>query len=90
MSIVIFSLNVTSKSLQIFQNQSRNHQTGAGISKRPSEKHITYGAIDHEGTILDCYVSKRRNKKAAYKALKKLISRHGKPKEIVTDIANRF
>ncbi|PCJ02287.1 MAG: hypothetical protein COB14_01950 [Alphaproteobacteria bacterium] len=35
--------------------------------------------------MIDCYVSKRRNKKAAYKVLKKLISRHGQPKEIVTD-----
>ncbi len=41
--------------------------------------------MDHEGTILDCYVSKRRNKKAARKALKKLVSKHGLPKEIVTD-----
>ena len=41
--------------------------------------------MDHEGTILDCYVSKRRDRKAALKVLKKLMSRHGRPKEIVTD-----
>ena len=49
------------------------------------EQHYLWRAIDHEGTILDCYVSKRINKKAAYKILKKLMSKHGKPKEIVTD-----
>ena len=49
------------------------------------EIHYLWRAVDHEGTILDCYVTKRRNKKAALKVLKKLISRHGKPKEIVTD-----
>jgi putative transposase len=42
-------------------------------------------AVDHEGTILESYVSKRRDKKAARKVLIKLISKYGKPKEIVTD-----
>ena len=42
-------------------------------------------AVDHEGTVIDCFVSKRRDKKAALKVLKKLISRHGQPQEIVTD-----
>jgi putative transposase len=49
------------------------------------ELHYLWRAIDHEGTVLDCVVTKRRNKRAALKVLKKLISRHGKPKEIVTD-----
>lgn len=49
------------------------------------EIHYLWRAVDHEGTILDCYVTKRRNKKAALKVLKKLMSRHGRPKEIVTD-----
>lgn len=47
--------------------------------------HYLWRALDHEGTVLDCVVTKRRNRKAALKVLKKLISRHGKPKEIVTD-----
>ncbi len=42
-------------------------------------------AIDHEGTILDCYVAKRRDKKAALKVLRKLVSRYGMPRENVTD-----
>ncbi len=49
------------------------------------ELHYLWRAVDQEGTVLDCYVTKRRNKKAALKVLKKLMSRHGKPKEIVTD-----
>jgi len=49
------------------------------------ETHYLWRAVDHEGTILDCYVSKRRNKKAARKVLKRLVARHGRPKEIVTD-----
>ena len=49
------------------------------------ELHYLWRAVDHEGTILDCYVSKRRDRKAALKVLKKLMLRHGRPKEIVTD-----
>ena len=49
------------------------------------ETHYLWRAVDHEGTALDCYVTKRINRKAALKVLKKLMSRHGEPKEIVTD-----
>ena len=47
--------------------------------------HYLWRAIDHEGTVLDCYVTKRRDRRAALKVLKKLVSRHGVPNQIVTD-----
>lgn len=49
------------------------------------ENFYLWRAIDHEGTILDCYVSKRSDKKTALKVLRKLVSRYGQPHEIVTD-----
>ena len=49
------------------------------------ENFYLWRAIDHEGTILDCYVSKRRDKRTALKVLRKLVSRYGRPQEIVTD-----
>lgn len=49
------------------------------------ELHYLWRAVDQEGTVLDCYVTKRRNKKAALKVLKKLMSWYGRPNEIVTD-----
>ncbi len=49
------------------------------------ENFYLWRAIDHEGTILDCYVSKRRDKKTALKVLRKLMSKYGRPQEIVTD-----
>ena len=49
------------------------------------ELHYLWRAVDQEGTVLDCYVTKKRNKKVALKVLKKIMSRHGRPKEIVTD-----
>jgi putative transposase len=40
--------------------------------------------VDHEGEVLEVSVSKRSNKRAALKFLRKLTKRHGKPEELVT------
>ena len=40
---------------------------------------------NHEGEVLEAYVSKRRDKKAALKFLKKAMKRYGQPRVIVTD-----
>lgn len=45
-------------------------------------------AINHEGTILNYYVSKRCNKRTALKVLRKHLSRYGIPREIVSDITS--
>ena len=42
-------------------------------------------AVDHEGEVLESFVTKRRDKKAALKFLKKSLKRHGRAEEIVTD-----
>ena len=49
------------------------------------ERHYFWRAVDHEGEILDSYVTKRRDKKAALKFLKKAMRKHGRPEVIVTD-----
>lgn len=41
--------------------------------------------MDHEGEVLETYVSKRRDRKAALKSLRKLMKRYGSPNVIVTD-----
>ena len=38
------------------------------------KNHYLWRAIDHEGVVLDCFVSKRRDRKTALKFLRKLIS----------------
>ena len=42
-------------------------------------------AIDHEGEILESYITKKRHKAAALEFLKKALKRHGKAETIVTD-----
>nr|WP_072902628.1 IS6 family transposase [Cognatiyoonia sediminum] len=49
------------------------------------ETHYLWRAVDHEGEVLESYVTKARDKKAARKFLKKAIRKHGRAEEIVTD-----
>ena len=49
------------------------------------ERHYLWGAVDHEGEVLESYVTKKRHKKVALKFMKKAVRRHGSANEIVTD-----
>ena len=49
------------------------------------ERHYLWRAVDHEGEVMESVVSKRRNKQAALKMLRKLMRRYGKPEVLVTD-----
>jgi putative transposase len=67
-----------------FQSNWRWHVDEVFV-KINGELHYLWRAIDHEGEVLECYVSRRRNKEEALKFLKKTMRKHGAPKEIVTD-----
>lgn len=41
------------------------------------ERHYLWRAADHEGEVLESFLTKTRAKKAALKLLKKLLERHG-------------
>ena len=49
------------------------------------EIHYLWRAVDHEGEVLEAYVTKKRDRKAALKFLKKTMMRYGRPRSIVTD-----
>jgi putative transposase len=49
------------------------------------ETHYLWRAVDHEGEVLESYVTKRRDRQAALKFLRKAMKRYGQPKLIVTD-----
>ncbi len=49
------------------------------------ETHYLWRAVDHEGEVLESFVTKRRDLKAALAFLKKAIKRYGQPKVMVTD-----
>lgn len=49
------------------------------------ETHYLWRAVDHEGEVLESYVTKTRDKAAALRFMKKALKRHGSPEAITTD-----
>ena len=47
--------------------------------------HYLWRAVDHEGEVLESYVTKTRDKSAALKVLRKAMKRYGAPEIVVTD-----
>lgn len=49
------------------------------------ETHYLWRAVDHEGEVLESYVTKRRHLRAALIFLRKSMKRYGRPHILVTD-----
>ena len=49
------------------------------------KSHYLWRAVDHEGEVLEVFATKRRDRKAALKFLKRTMKRYGQAKAIVTD-----
>jgi putative transposase len=49
------------------------------------ELHYLWRAVDHEGEVLEAYVTKRRDRKAALRFLRRTMKRYGNPDVVVTD-----
>jgi putative transposase len=49
------------------------------------ETHYLWRAVDHEGEVLEVFATKRRDRKAALKFLKRTMKRYGRPHSIITD-----
>jgi len=49
------------------------------------ETHYLWRAVDHEGEVLESFVTKKRDKSAALRFFKKTLKWHGSPVEVVTD-----
>jgi putative transposase len=55
------------------------------FAKINGETHYLWRAVDHEGEVLESYVTKRRDRKAAFKFLRKTMKCHGSADVFVTD-----
>jgi len=49
------------------------------------ERYYLWRAVDHEGEVLESFVTKTRDKTSALKFLRKAMRKHGRPEVIVTD-----
>jgi putative transposase len=54
------------------------------------EQHYLWRAVDQEGEVLESFVTKRRDRKAALKFLRKALKRYGRPEGIVTDLLRSY
>ena len=54
------------------------------------ETHYLWRAVDHEGEVLESFVTKRRHRKAALKFIRKAMKRYGRPEVIVTDLLGSY
>ena len=72
------------------RKQARSHSNGQWhfdevFVKINGERHYLGRAVDHEGEVLESYVSKRRDRDAALKFRRKSMKRNGQPRITVTD-----
>jgi putative transposase len=49
------------------------------------QTHYLWRAVDHEGEVLEVFATKRRDRRAALRFLKRVMKRYGRPHSIVTD-----
>ncbi len=49
------------------------------------ETHYLWRAVDHEGEILESYITKERDKKAELRFMRKTLKSHGTLETITTD-----
>ena len=55
------------------------------FAKINGETHYLWRAVDHEGEVLERFITKRRNREAALEFLRKTMKRHGCIHVFVTD-----
>ncbi len=69
------------------------HWSGISTSvfvKINGERHYLWRAVDHEGEVLESFVTKTQDKKAALKSLKKTLRRHGPAELFVSDCLRSY
>lgn len=55
------------------------------LVKINGQRHYLWRAVDHDGEVLESYVTRMRDKKAALKFLRKAMNTHGRADVLVTD-----
>jgi len=82
----IFAADIRKKRVQAMRAfpQWRWHLDEMYVKIR-GEQHYLWRAVNHEGEVLEAYVTKKRDRQAALKFLRKAMKQYGSPKSIVTD-----
>ena len=82
----LFAAKIRSRRVQAMrQNTQWRWHLDEVFVRVNGERRYLWRAVDHEGEVLESFVTKRRDKAAALKFLKKALKRHGPARVIVTD-----
>ena len=81
----MFANEIRKRRIEGIRTSNRRWHLDEVFVKINGERHYLWRAVDHEGEVLESFVTKARDKKAALKFLKKAMQRHGRPEVIVTD-----
>jgi len=81
----MFASEIRKRRIEGMRSSRWRWHLGEMFVKINGETHYLWRAVDHEGEVLESFVTKTRDKKAALKFLKKAMRKHGQPEEIVTD-----
>lgn len=81
----MFASEIKKRRIQSLKSSRWRWHLDEVFVKINGKQHYLWRAVDHEGEVLESYVTKRRDKRAALKFLRKAMRKHGQPEVIVTD-----
>ena len=81
----MFASEIRKRRIEVMRTSHWRWHLDEVFVKINGERHYLWRAVDHKGEVLESYVTKTRDKKAALKFLKKTMRKHGGPEVIVTD-----
>ena len=81
----MFAVEIRKRRVHHHAYSNRRWHLDEVFVKINGETHYLWRAVDHEGEVLESFVTKRRDRRAALAFLKKAMKRYGPPKVIVTD-----
>ncbi|MFD1196629.1 IS6 family transposase [Seohaeicola saemankumensis] len=81
----MFAAEIKKRRIEVMKSSRWRWHLDEVFVKINGERHHLWRAVDHEGEVLESFVTKTRDKTAALKFLKKAMRKHGRPEVIVTD-----
>jgi IS1 family transposase len=81
----MFAAGIRKRRIQGMKSSRWRWHLDEVFERTNGKQHYLWRAVEHEGEVLESYVTKRRDKKEALKFLTKAMRKHGNPNSIVTD-----
>ncbi|WP_104018941.1 IS6 family transposase [Roseovarius nitratireducens] len=81
----MFAAEIRKRRVQGMRSSRSRWHLDEMFVKINGKHHYLWRAVDHEGEVLESFVTVTRDKAAALKFLRKSMKRHGRPVEVVTD-----